>query len=150
MAFKTKVLGRDALSRKLNSLVPAAEAATAKAKIEVAQEAARLIEAKAPRKSGDYRRSIKGERQADNPTKQPIGGVQSKDPDATAVYAEYIWRFLEFGTKPHLNKGQFAGTQHPGTTAQPHVFPTWRAFRPKALRKVRNALNKAVREAMGK
>jgi hypothetical protein len=30
------------------------------------------------------------------------------------------------------------------------VFPTWRAFRPKALRKVRNALNKAVRQAMGK
>lgn len=151
MAFKTKVLGREALNRRLRELAPKAEEAVEKAKLEVAKEAASRIAAKAPVGStGDYKASIKGEFQRNNPGKKPFGGEQTKDPDATAVYGEFIWRFLEFGTAPHINGGLFKGTKHPGTARQPHIFPTWRAYRPKALRKIRNAINKAVREAMGK
>lgn len=149
MAMKAKVLGRAALEAKLNSLVPRAREATAKAKLEVAQEAAHQIALAAPRKKGDYARSIKGER-LDGAYTFTDSYAQTKDVDATGIFANWIWRFLEFGTAPHKNKGQFAGTDHPGTVPQPHIFPTWRAYRPRALRKVRNALNKAVREAMGK
>lgn len=127
-----------------------AEEYAADAKLEVVKEAANLISAAAPFDTGDYMSEIKGERQADNPNHAPVVGRKSKDPDATAVYAPFIWRFLEFGTKAHLNKGRFAGTQHPGTLAQPHVFPTWNAYRPTAKKKVNAAINRAVREATGK
>jgi HK97 gp10 family phage protein len=32
---------------------------------------------------------------------------------------------VEFGTKPHINKGKFAGSQHPGTAPQPFMRPAW-------------------------
>lgn len=32
---------------------------------------------------------------------------------------------VEFGTDPHINAGQFAGTMHPGTAPQPFMRPAW-------------------------
>lgn len=32
---------------------------------------------------------------------------------------------VEFGTGPHINKGKFAGTQHPGTAPQPFMRPAF-------------------------
>jgi HK97 gp10 family phage protein len=58
----------------------------------------------------------------------------------------YYARFVEFGTAPHTQAGQFAGTQHPGTAAQPFFFPSFRAMR----KEVRRMLAKAVREAVRK
>lgn len=149
MALKAKV-SREKLMRRLNELVPNAEVYAAEAKLEAVKEAANMISAAAPHDSGEYMTKIKGERQADNPGHAPVAGTQSKDPNATAVYAPYIWRFLEFGTKAHINKGQFAGTEHPGTAAQPHVFPVWREYRKTAMKKVRDAINRAVRESQGR
>jgi len=150
MALKAKVMGRQALMRRLNELAPNAEKYAAEAKLEVVKEAANLISADAPHDTGEYMTEIKGERQADNPHLAPLIGRTSKDPDATAVYAPWIWRFLEFGTKAHINKGKFAGTTHPGTPAQPHIFPTWNSFKPAAKKRVSAAINRAVREAMRK
>lgn len=150
MALKAKVSGRQALMRRLNELAPNAEKYAAEAKLEVVKEAANLISADAPYDTGDYMAEIKGERQADNPNHAPVVGTKSKDPDATAVYAPWIWRFLEFGTKSHINKGRFVGTTHPGTPAQPHVFPTWNAFKPTAKKRINAAINRAVREVTGR
>jgi hypothetical protein len=158
--FKTTIKGRSALNDRLRRLAPEAEKQARLAKLNVAEEAAELIENAAPLgDTGDYRASIKGEYQASNPDKKPVNGIKSSDPDATGVYADYIWRWLEFGTKPHnVAKGggtvagqrqlaEGGGIQNPGTAAQPHVFPTWRAYKPKAVRKVRDAINRAVRES---
>jgi hypothetical protein len=144
MALKTTIKGREALNRRLRAFVPEAE------------KAAELIENAAPLgETGDYRASIVGDYQANNPSIAPVGGKRSSDPDATGVYASFIWRFLEFGTKPHSlarnasrarGLRQDEGGMHPGTPAQPHIFPTWRSYRPKALRKVRDAINRAIRE----
>lgn len=165
MAMKAKVVGREALNRRLRELAPKAEEAAAKAKLEVAKEAASRIAAKAPVEFGDYKASIQGDYQRNRFGEKPIDGQQSKDPDATAIYAEHIWRWIEFGTAPHKIRAKIAPAlvfrgkggivvtdevSHPGSRAQPHVFTTWRAYRPKALRKVRDALNKAVREVRGK
>lgn len=162
MAIKAKIEGREALNRRLRQLAPEAEKNAAQAKQQIAQDAAAAIASRAPigpttnpmtgkpRKAGAYRASIKGGFQRDMKGQIGIGQRQSKDPDAAGVYAEYIWRFLEFGTKPHINKGIAAGTQHPGTAKQPHIFPTWRAMQKKARRKINAAVNKAVRKAMGK
>lgn len=159
MAMKAKLMGREALMRRLNELAPMAEEYAAEAKLEVVKEAANLISAAAPFDTGDYMSEIKGERQADNPNHAPVVGQKSKDPDATAVYAPFIWRFLEFGTKPHsltrnarrdAGRRQTHGGQHPGTMAQPHVFPTWNEFKPRAKRTINAAINRAVREVQGR
>lgn len=163
MAMMAELKGRDALMRRLNELAPNVEKYAAEAKLQAAQEAAELMRERAPTGATlEYRESFSGERLSDNPDKQQVGITQTKDPTAAGVFAEYIWRFLEFGTAPHSTVkggGTVLGRKnaelggkgiHPGTAAQPHIFPTWRAYKKKASAKVRAAVNKAVREAMGK
>lgn len=43
---------------------------------------------------------------------------------------------VEFGTAPHINKGQFAGTKHPGTAPQPFMRPAWDADQVKLLDRI--------------
>lgn len=163
MAVKAELKGRDALMRRLNQLAPNVEKYAAQAKLEVAEEAAEMMRERAPTGATlEYRESFSGELLANNANKQQVGLSQTKDPSAAGVFAEYIWRFLEFGTAPHstvkgggtvLGKKNAAASgkgMHPGTAAQPHIFPTWRAYKKKASAKIRAAVNKAVREAMGK
>ena len=163
--IKSSVLGREALTKRLNDLVPEAEKQAQKAKLEVSVEAARLMAGRAPVDTGEYRNSIVGGYQRDHPGTALAGVTPSKDKDATGIFAPFFWRFLEFGTRAHLIKSkggeplafqvngadEFASVvNHPATPAQPHIFPTWRAYRPKAKRKIAEAVNKAVRAAMKK
>lgn len=170
MAFSTKIIGREALQRRLDELVPEASKAAAVAKLEVAREAASRIAARAPvGATGAYKDSIIGARQADMPAgERPVfGGNPSKDPDATAVYADFTWKFLEHGTAPHLIKAKnkpalvfrakgggpiivAEEVNHPGTSAQPHIFYTWKAYRKAAKAKIARAISKAVKASMGK
>lgn len=163
MGINYKMQGRAELTRRLERLVPGVTEAAAKAKLEVAQEAAAKIAARAPRRTGKYAASIKGERQADNPNVKPVVGHRaSEDPDATGIYADFIWRFLEFGTKPHSTLrggGSNAGKRraassgtglHQGSRKFPHIYPTWRSMKPKAKRKIANAINKYIREDIRK
>lgn len=64
--------------------------------------------------------------------------------NSTAYYA----RFVEFGTAPHKQGGQFKGTEHPGTAARPFFFPAYRASRKDIKRRIRKALRDAVQKAM--
>lgn len=163
MVLKMKVLGREALTKRLRELAPKAIEAMDKTKMEVAQEAAAAIAARAPKNTGNYAASIKAEFQSANADKEVLGGRKSKDPTAVGIYGSYIWRFLEFGTKastaeaPRRDrryKTRGVMTQgkgpHAATPAHPHVFPVWRGMRKKALSKIRRALHKGIREAMGK
>ncbi|WP_065091502.1 HK97-gp10 family putative phage morphogenesis protein [Rhizobium leucaenae] len=163
MALKAKILGREALTAKLDQLAPAATKYAAEAKLKAAEELAEAIRDKAPvGASLEYRESIEGDLLNSRPHQEQVGIQKSKDPDATGIFAEFIWRFLEFGTAPHntakgggtvLGKATHTaggGTQHPGTSAQPHIFTTYRAMKPAIKKKIRAAINKGVREAMGK
>lgn len=143
MAMKAKVLGREALTRRLNELAPNVEKYAAAAKLEIAQDAAKQIAARAPRDTGDYAESIEGGLLSSRPRQQQIGIQATKDKDATGVFGKFTWRWLEFGTAPHA----IGSGVHPGTAAQPHIFPTWRSLKKKARRKLLAAVNKAVREA---
>ena len=163
MAFKTKMLGRAALQAKLDAVAPNAAKYAASVKYDIAEEAADAIRAVAPR--GDtlvYAEAIAGDFLKNRPTQKSVGMQATKDPDAAGIFAPFQWAWLEFGTAPHnINKG--GGTKagqaqtrdqganfHPGSRAFPHIFPTWRAMRVKAKRRIAAAINKAVREAMGK
>jgi hypothetical protein len=169
MALKAKIAGREELMRRLERITPGVTEAAAEAKLEVAKEAANLISAEAPHKTGDYMYAIRGGYQRDNPGIELFGGRQSKDPDAVGVYAPFIWRFLEFGTAPH-NVAKGGGTKsgiesartgratklgrkpilHPGSRAFPHVFPVWNGYKKTAKAKISKAINDAVKRSLGK
>lgn len=53
---------------------------------------------------------------------------------------------VEFGTAPHINGGLFAGTEHPGTRAQPFFFPTYRKLRKRARSRLSRAITKAIKQ----
>lgn len=168
MAIKARMLGREALMRKLNHLVPEAEKELAVAQLDVATEAASRIAARAPTDTGEYKASIEGARLVDRPRQTGLLGTtrETKDKNATGVFAAWYWRFIEFGTGAHVIRAKNApalrfrarggalvskeSVAHPGSPAQSHIFPTWRAYRKEARRKMANAVNKAVRKAMGK
>lgn len=152
MAIKAKFMGREALTKRLRQLVPEIDLVTAAAQLEAAEDLAAAIEARAPLgegdDAGDYRASIKGGRIADNPGKAVIGVSSTKDPNATGVFADFKWRWLEFGTAERTVKktGKSSGRM----PAQPHIFPTYRAKKKAIRRKVASAINRAVRRTKGK
>ncbi len=61
--------------------------------------------------------------------------------DSEAYYA----RWVEFGTARHENGGMFHGTRHPGTTAQPFFYVSWRANKKRAVRAMRRAITLAAK-----
>lgn len=165
--LKAKVLGSERLRKRLDEIAPLATKYAADEKLSIAQEAANLMADRAPISNGptagDYAASIEGDKISNRPQAKAMVGTQaSKDPDATGIFAGWIWHFLEFGTKPHnvakgggtvLGKRQTAANgarMHPGTKAQPHIFPTWRAMRAKAKKRINAAVLKGVKEAMKK
>jgi len=150
MAMKAKMLGRDAVMRRLRELVPEAEKEAAKAQLEAAQDLAKQIAARAPvgvdEGSGDYKASIRAGRLADNPGRDLVGTRRTSDPNAAGVFANYKWRWIEFGTKERFKR---SGASTGAMPRQPHIFPTFRANRKRIRRKVANAINRAVRKVKG-
>ena len=141
MAIKAKILGREKVMRLLNQVVPEAEKELAKAQMEGAQQLANKIKPRAPGpRTGAYQASIQAARLVDRPKERAVGGsaanASTKDPNATGVFADYIWRFLEFGTVKMAKR--------------PHIFPTYRQEKPKIRRKMAAAVRKAVKKAKSK
>lgn len=100
---------------------------------------AERIQARAPFKTGDYMQSIHAARLADVPPekrKRNVIASQTKDKNAVAILADFYWRFLEFGTVK--------------TSAQPHVFPTYRQSKREIRRQIATVINRAVRKTAGK
>lgn len=68
---------------------------------------------------------------------------------------------VEFGTAPHTNGGQFAGTDHPGTAPQPFARPAWdeekdatiariaKEMGEEIMKAAKRAANKAAKAAKG-
>ena len=164
---KAKFLNRDKVMARLRQLVPEAEKELAKEQIEGMQELATRVRARAPGE-GNYKAGIQADRLRNRPSgERAISGKRgTKDPNAVGLFAPWTWRFSEFGTNPHIIKPKRASrlvfhnregqrvsagkVQHPGARRQPHIFPTWRAYRKKLRRRMHNAVNRAVRQARKK
>lgn len=141
MPIKAKMLGREKVMALLNGVVPEAEKELAKAQLEGAQTLANKIKPRSPGpRTGAYQASIQADKLANRPGQRSVGGGASnsgtKDPNATGVFADYIWRFLEFGTVK-MRK-------------YPHIFPTYRQERPKIRRKMAAAVRKAINKVKSK
>ncbi|MGR3593041.1 MAG: HK97-gp10 family putative phage morphogenesis protein [Limimaricola soesokkakensis] len=52
--------------------------------------------------------------------------------------------FVEFGTDPHINKGKFAGSMHPGTPARPFIRPAWDQDKMAMLERLKVELRKEI------
>ena len=131
MRVRAKIEGRDALMARLRSIVPEAEKNLAQAQLEGAQELANRIKPRVRVRTGKYRDSIQGDKLSNRPNAGGRAKRQTKDPNATGIFALWRWHFDEFGT---VNQ-----------PAHPAIFPTYRAYKKQLRRKMANAVNKAVR-----
>ena len=137
MAVRAKWEGRDKVMARLRSVAPKAEIQMAVAQLEAANELANAIRGRAPVRTGRYRDSIRGGRLGEAQGKlRAVGTNPTKDPNATGIFALFIWKFLEFGTRT-------------GTSARPHIFPTYRAMKKQIRRKIANVVNRAVKAVNG-
>jgi hypothetical protein len=149
MKAKAKFLSRAVTMRLLNQVVPEAEKELAKAQLKAAEELAARIKPRAPG-DGQYKASIKGDKLSNRPGEHAVGrGLKGKttDPNATGIFAEYIWRWLEYGTQARVNK---KGANRGIGPAIPHIFPTYRANKARIRRNMAAAVRRAVRKVKSK
>jgi len=81
--------------------------------------------------------------------------IRANDPDlsVTITAGDEDVRYahlVEFGTRPHVNGGKFAGTQHPGTKAQPFFYPGWRANKKRVKARLARAISRSAKQAVGR
>lgn len=55
---------------------------------------------------------------------------------------------VEHGTSPHVNAGEFPGTQNPGSPAQPFFFPGFRAMVKAVKRRINKAARKGIKDGL--
>ncbi len=143
---------RNRLLRKMKALPEEARQEIGKA---VRESAAELVAAQkrlAPRRTGALAASIVATVGGSLPKYASVGvGTASADPDLTAIIsagntAVRYAHLVEFDTAPHLNKGLFEGSQHPGTRAQPFFYPPFRANRRRVKSRITRATRKAARK----
>lgn len=146
-----KVLGLEKLNRKLKKLPAAAEKRIKEAMEVGANEIVALMKSLVAVDSGELRDSI-GWTWGDAPKfSQKIASVKSADGKLViTIYAgnskvRYA-HLVEFSTRAHQNAGQFAGTQHPGTSAQPFFFVSYRALRRRTKSRITRAITKSAKE----
>lgn len=155
MAKGVKTSGRSALLRKLALLPDAARQEIAKAINQSAEEIAAAQRRQAPKRTGALERSIVVSRGGAVPKYASVGraGATDKgDPDLTVIVSAgnsqvRYSHLVEFGSAPHINKGLFEGSQHPGTKPQAFFFPVYRAYRKRVKSRVTRATKKAARKA---
>lgn len=47
---------------------------------------------------------------------------------------------VEFGTSPRINKGKFAGSEHPGSAPKPFMRPAWEATKGQVLEEIKKRM----------
>lgn len=148
--------GMRKLSRKLSVTLPRSvrEAAVNATRVG-AEELVAMQKRNAPVGDGDLQMSITyTEPYGTTPPYSQPGGSRRAHAEqfiVTAGNSKVRYPHLvEFGTAPHINEGKFAGTLHPGTTAQEFFWPAYRALKDRITRRTNKALKEAiVREAKG-
>lgn len=150
-----RIDGLAQLQRKFKQMTPAVREAAKAAVIKGAEELAAMQRSLAPVDDGGLRNSIHVTMPGETtpPYSQP-GGRRTAFPEEAIVTAgnthvRYA-HLVEFGTAPHVQGGQFAGTQHPGTRPQPFFWPSYRALRRRIQSRITRSINKAIKTEAGK
>lgn len=134
---------KDQLYRSLRKKAPGIDGELNKANKQTADEIASLARSfsQNDRVRGSIRTEPSGERQA--------WMVVAGDQSTISTAGRYPFQLAigeEFGTKPHIVGGMFAGAQHPGTAARPFFYPAYRLgakrHKGRATRALRKGLEK--------
>jgi len=133
LSVKTKMRNKDRLHRKLSKLVDGLDGQMQKDMEKGAEELADTVRSFAPVKTGEYKNSIKAKK-VDQFTDRTSGDTYS-NVNAWGLYANYIWRFLEFGTKKMLSR--------------PHIFGPYRILRRRIKGRIHRGLRKKVKMITG-
>lgn len=147
---KRTIQGWDRLKRRLEKIPKNVREQTQPAITSAAQDVAEVMKALAPVDDGDLKDSIvvTSGGQRTPPHSQPGGATTVPENAAMITAGNSKVRYahlVEFGTRAHINGGQFAGTTNPGATGQPFFFVGFRLAKAKAARKIKRAVSKAVR-----
>jgi HK97 gp10 family phage protein len=147
----TKVQGLDRLKKKLQRFPAVVEQEIRAAMEQSANEIVNMAKSLVPVDGGDLRDSI-GWTWGDAPEGAMVLGKVRRGGSGNLVITVYAGggdafhaRWVEFGTAPHTNGGRFAGSDNPGTSAQPFFYPAFRATRKRAKGRVTRAVNKAAK-----
>lgn len=149
----SRITGRERLKVILKALPPTVRQEIRKAIAVEAENTAAVMRSLAPVHTGKLRDSIvvtAGNRPLPPGAPKPTRG-SIHDPGLAAIITVgnkevYYARFVEFGTAPHTNAGEFKGSVNPGAPAEPFFQPAYRATR----RKAQTHINKAAREGIRK
>ncbi len=154
IAVRAKIIGMDPLIRKLKVMPDKARAAFRVALAQEADAICGLMSRLAPVDSGDLRDSISWTWGNNVPKGAMAIATKGKGDLSITIFAgnadAWYARLVEFGTAPHVNGGEFAGSKHPGTKAQPFFYPGWRAGKRTAKANIRKAMREAVRQEFPK
>lgn len=140
------------LAKRLEAIPAEIVAELRPALVKGAEDVASAMRALAPEDEGDLKASIAvtGPGQT-TPAYASEGDRRTAGPNQALVTVGNPdvrhGHMVEFGTAPHTNGGQFAGTQNPGTEAQPFMQPAVRITRAKVQRRITTAINRAVKKA---
>ena len=148
----TKIEGLDRLKRKLAKLPAVAKQMIRQAMEAKANEIVAMMKNLVPVDDGTLRDSIGwtwGKAPKGSLTLASVQATGDNDMTLT-IYAgnkeAFYASWVEFGTARHENGGLFAGSIHPGTTAQPFFFVSWRANKRRTVRAVRKASRDAAKK----
>lgn len=154
----------DRLKRRLAAMRDGPRKAMSQAIKENAEELSGAIRNVAPKgRTGALQRSI-GWSWGNAPEGATLGGGANNRSEAKGILGaqglaatvhagdRQAWyaRLVEFGTRPHKNKGLFEGTDHPGTRALGFFFGTYRLRKKSMLSRFSRAMRKAIKESVGK
>ncbi|MEO7172026.1 HK97-gp10 family putative phage morphogenesis protein [Flavobacterium sp.] len=153
-AFLMPIQGLQSLRRKLRRLPDLARQEIAKAMEKIAAEVVALAKSLVPVDDGDLLRSIGwtwGDAPKGSVSLGEVSGGRGAGNLRITIYAgddkAFYARWVEFGTSSHENGGRFAGSEHPGTAAQPFFYPAWRALRKRARSSITRAITKSAKMA---
>ena len=130
MPSQATIENRRRLEGKLKALPNNGAEKVRKAIAKSAPELARTAQALAPVDTGELRKSIQHE-------------IADDGLSATVGSKHYWARFVEFGTKA----GGKNRPDHPGTQAQPFLFPAYRILKKRIVGRIRRSVKAAVKEA---
>lgn len=147
-----KIRNVDRLKRKLARMSRATKEEIRTALAQSAGEIAELMRRTVPVADGDLRDSIiwqYGDQEKVSYS-QTLGSVTAGHELSVRISAgnskvRYA-HLVEFGTAAHVAGGKFAGAQHPGTTAQPFFYPSYRLGKKRAKARINRATTRAAKK----
>nr|WP_321457190.1 HK97 gp10 family phage protein [uncultured Cohaesibacter sp.] len=139
---KTKWIGKEKAFRQLRRIAPEVEKQLGPGLEKSADELANLARSYAPKKTGNYAKTIEAKQVEDH-----------KQTPSWGLFADFIWRFIEFGTKPGRYGARTSSggrdrkvyRTHPGTPARPHLWPAYRVLKRRIKSRTSRTINKAVK-----